>query len=99
MNTTELIRKKRNKENLSKEEILFLVDNYTKNKIPDYQFSALLMAVYLNGLNKEETSVLTEAMLHIGKVVNLSPNRDNAKEKQIRMIKVFIFFPYPNIVH
>ncbi len=72
MNTTELIRKKRNKENLSKEEILFLVDNYTKNNIPDYQFSALLMAVYLNGLNKEETSALTEAMLHSGKVIDLS---------------------------
>jgi len=72
MNTTELIRKKRNKENLSKEEILFLVDNYTKIKIPDYQFSALLMAVYLNGLNKEETSALTEAMLHSGKVIDLS---------------------------
>ncbi len=71
MNTTELIRKKRNKENLTKEEILFLINNYTKNKIPDYQFSAFLMAVYFNGMNKEETSALTEAMLHSGKVLNL----------------------------
>jgi pyrimidine-nucleoside phosphorylase len=72
MNTTELIRKKRNKENLTKEEILYLINNYTKNKIPDYQFSAFLMAVYFNGMNKDETSALTEAMLHSGKVLNLS---------------------------
>jgi len=72
MNTVELIRKKRNKENLTKEEILFLVNNYTKNKIPDYQFSAFLMAVYFNGMNKDETASLTEAMLYSGKVLNLS---------------------------
>jgi pyrimidine-nucleoside phosphorylase len=72
MNTTELIRKKRNKENLTKEEISFLINNYTKNKIPDYQFSAFLMAVYFNGMSKEETSALTEAMLYSGKVLNLN---------------------------
>jgi len=72
MNTVELIRKKRNKENLSKEEILFLINNFTKNKIPDYQFSAFLMAVYFNGMNNEETSAFTEAMLHSGKVLNLN---------------------------
>ena len=67
MNTVELIRKKRNKENLSKEEILFLINNYTKSKVPDYQFSAFLMAVYFNGMSKEETESLTEAMLYSGK--------------------------------
>lgn len=72
MNTVELIRKKRNKENLTKEEIFFLIKNYTKNKIPDYQFSAFLMAVYFNGMTKEETSALTEAMLYSGKVLNLN---------------------------
>jgi len=72
MNTTELIRKKRNKEHLTKDEILFLVNNFTKNKIPDYQFSAFLMSVYFNGMNKEETSALTEAMLYSGKVLNLN---------------------------
>lgn len=72
MNTTELIRKKRNKENLTIEEILFLINSYTKNKIPDYQFSAFLMAVYFNGMSKEETSALTEAMLYSGKVLNLN---------------------------
>lgn len=72
MNTVELIRKKRDKENLTKEEILFLITNYTKNKIPDYQFSAFLMAVYINGMSKDETSALTEAMLYSGKVLNLN---------------------------
>ncbi|MBE0538869.1 MAG: thymidine phosphorylase [Ignavibacterium sp.] len=72
MNTTELIRKKRNKENLNKEEILYLINNYTKGKIPDYQFSAFLMAVYFNGMSKDETSALTEAMLYSGKVLNLN---------------------------
>lgn len=72
MNTTELIRKKRNKENLTKEEILYLISNYTKGKIPDYQFSAFLMAVYFNGMSKDETSALTEAMLYSGKVLNLN---------------------------
>ncbi|HQF42216.1 MAG TPA: hypothetical protein PK073_04815 [Ignavibacteriaceae bacterium] len=72
MNTTELIRKKRNNEALTKEEILYLVNNFTKSKIPDYQFSAFLMSVYFNGMNKEETSALTEAMLYSGKVLNLN---------------------------
>jgi pyrimidine-nucleoside phosphorylase len=72
MNTVELIRKKRNKEDLTKEEILYLINSYAKNKIPDYQFSAFLMAVYFNGMTKEETSALTEAMLYSGKVLNLN---------------------------
>lgn len=71
MITTELIRKKRNKENLTKDEILYLINNFTKGKIPDYQFSAFLMAVYFNGMSKEETSALTKAMLNSGKVLNL----------------------------
>jgi pyrimidine-nucleoside phosphorylase len=72
MNTIELICKKRNKEILTKEEIFFLIDNYTKGKIPDYQFSAFLMAVYFNGMSKTETTALTEAMLYSGKVLNLN---------------------------
>jgi len=72
MNTIELIRKKRNGESLSKEDILFLISSYTKNKIPDYQFAAFLMAVYLKGMNTSETAALTEAMLYSGKVIDLS---------------------------
>lgn len=71
MNTTELIRKKRDGGNLSRQEISFLVNNYTKGTIPDYQFSAFLMAVFFNAMNKEETAYLTEAMLYSGKVLKL----------------------------
>ncbi len=72
MNTIELIIKKRNGKSLSMEEINFLINSYTKGKIPDYQFSALLMAILLKGMTKAETSYLTEAMLHSGKVIDLS---------------------------
>ena len=72
MNTVELIIKKRNGKALSKEEIVSLINSYTKGKIPDYQFSALLMAILLKGMTKAETSYLTEAMLHSGKLIDLS---------------------------
>ena len=72
MNTVELIIKKRNGKTLSKDEINFLINSYTKSEIPDYQFSALLMAILLKGMTKAETSQLTEAMLHSGKVIDLS---------------------------
>ncbi|GBD89409.1 pyrimidine-nucleoside phosphorylase [bacterium BMS3Abin04] len=72
MNTIELITKKRNGNSLTKGEIEYLVMNYTKHKIPDYQFSAFLMAAFLNGLNKNETSALTKSMLHSGKILDLS---------------------------
>lgn len=72
MNIVEIIRKKRNKEELTKEEVLYLVKSFTKGKIPDYQFSAFLMAVYFSGMNTIETAALTEAMLYSGKVIDLS---------------------------
>uniref|UniRef100_A0A832G8J2 thymidine phosphorylase n=1 Tax=Ignavibacterium album TaxID=591197 RepID=A0A832G8J2_9BACT len=72
MNTIEIIRKKRDKKSLTKEEIDFLISGYTKGKIPDYQFSAFLMAAFINGMNKDETASLTNAMLYSGKVVDLS---------------------------
>lgn len=72
MNPVTLIRKKRDGGILEKDEIQFLISSYTKNQIPDYQFSALLMAAYLNGLNDEETFALTEAMLYSGIVIDLS---------------------------
>ncbi|MAT56882.1 MAG: thymidine phosphorylase [Ignavibacteriae bacterium] len=72
MNTVELIKKKREKQQLTDEEIDFLVQNYSKGKIPDYQFSAFLMASFLNGLNKKETAALTKSMLYSGKVIDLS---------------------------
>jgi len=72
MNTVELIRKKRDGKSLSSEEVKYLISSYTKKKIPDYQFSAFLMAAFLKGMNKKETAALTEAMLYSGKVINLS---------------------------
>ena len=72
MNTVSLIKKKRDGYSLSEEEIIFLISNYTTKKIPDYQFSAFLMASFLKGLNKKETSALTRAMLHSGKIIDLS---------------------------
>ena len=71
MNTVELIRKKRNGIALSKSEIQFLIGSYLKNKIPDYQFSALLMAVYFRGMNEAEQSALTDSMINSGKIVDL----------------------------
>lgn len=71
-NVVELIRKKREKNKLTNDEIIYLVDNYAKEKIPDYQFSAFLMAAFINGLDKDETSALTKAMLYSGDVVNLN---------------------------
>jgi pyrimidine-nucleoside phosphorylase len=71
MNVVTLIQKKRDGYPLEKKEIEFLVSGYTKNKIPDYQFSSLLMAVFLQGMNKEETAYLTEAMLFSGEVITL----------------------------
>lgn len=72
MNTVELIRKKRDKHTLAPAEIEYLISSYTAGTIPDYQFSALLMACFLNGMDKSETSSLTRAMLYSGEVVDLS---------------------------
>ncbi len=81
MNTVELIKKKRDGKSLTNEEISFLVENYTKRKIPDYQFSAFLMAAFLNGLNKRETSALTNSMLYSGKVLDLKNIAGNKIDK------------------
>ncbi len=72
MNVIELIKKKRDRQILNRDEIFFLINDYTKGKIPDYQFSAFLMAAYLNGMNSEETTSITEAMLYSGKIIDLS---------------------------
>ena len=72
MRIYDIIRKKRDKEELSKAEIDFFVERYSKGEIPDYQASALLMAIYLNKMNKQETAYLTEAMMNSGEVMDLS---------------------------
>jgi pyrimidine-nucleoside phosphorylase len=72
MRIYDIIKKKRDNEVLSKEEIKFFVEKYSKGEIPDYQASALLMAIYLNKMNKVETAYLTEAMMNSGEVIDLS---------------------------
>lgn len=73
MKIVDIIIKKRKGEKLSKEEIEFAVNGFTKGSIHDYQFSALLMAICFNGLDGEETIHLTEAMIASGNVLDLSP--------------------------
>ncbi|MBO6793148.1 MAG: thymidine phosphorylase [Balneolaceae bacterium] len=71
-NIVSLIRKKRNKIHLTSDEISFIVSAYLAGDIEDYQVSAFLMASFLNGLNTEESSALTNSMLHSGQIVDLS---------------------------
>ena len=72
MNILEIIAKKRDKQKLSKEEIEYFVQNYTNENIPDYQASALTMAICLNGMDEEETTNLTLAMANSGDILDLS---------------------------
>lgn len=71
MNAVELIIKKRDGKTLTESEIDFMVMEYTRGNLPDYQFSAFLMAAFLNGLNRKETASLTRSMLFSGKVIGL----------------------------
>ena len=72
MNIIDIIEKKKNKEELSKEEIEYFVFEYTKGNIKDYQASALLMAIFLNGMTDEETTNLSLAMANSGEILDLS---------------------------
>ena len=72
MRTVDLIQRKRDGEELSPEEIEFLINGYTSGDIPDYQMSSFLMAVYFSGMTDREVSRLTECMLHSGDTVDLS---------------------------
>jgi pyrimidine-nucleoside phosphorylase/thymidine phosphorylase len=72
MRTVDLIHRKRDGEELSPEEIAFLVDGYTAGSIPDYQMSAFLMAVYYAGMSDREVSAVTERMIESGEHVDLS---------------------------
>ena len=72
MRMYDIIMKKRNGEALTKQEIDFFIEGYTKGEIPDYQVSALMMAVYFQKMNEEETLVLTMAMAQSGDMLDLS---------------------------
>ncbi|HSR07629.1 MAG TPA: thymidine phosphorylase, partial [Bryobacteraceae bacterium] len=72
MRTVDLIHRKRDGEELSTEEIAYVVDGYTNGTIPDYQASAFLMAVFFSGMTDREVSALTERMTNSGEKVDLS---------------------------
>lgn len=73
MRMYDIIAKKRDHGELSKEEIQFMIDGIVSGEVPDYQTSAFLMAAYLNGMTEEETLHLTMSMAHSGDMVDLSP--------------------------
>lgn len=72
MRMYDLINKKKNGEELTREEIDFMIKEYTADAIPDYQVSAMMMAIYFRGMNETETLYLTEAMAKSGNMINLS---------------------------
>ncbi len=72
MNIQEIIETKRDKHKLSKQQIEYFVKNYTSGDITDYQASALIMAIYINGMDEEEITNLTLAMANSGDILDLS---------------------------
>ena len=72
MRMVDLICKKRDGFELTDEEIKFWIDGYVKGEIPDYQSSAMTMAIYFRGMNKREIATLTDYMEHSGEVIDLS---------------------------
>ena len=72
MRMVDLIEKKRDGNALSKEELDFIIDGYTDGSIPDYQMSALLMAIFYQDMTDEEISHLTLAMANSGDIIDLS---------------------------
>ena len=72
MRMYDLIMKKRNGGTLSRDEIFFMIEGYTKGSIPDYQMSAMMMAIYFNGMDEKETAALTMAMAESGDQLDLS---------------------------
>lgn len=81
MNILDIIAKKRDRKELSKEEIEFFITEYTKGTITDYQAAALVMAIYINGMTNEETTNLTLAMAQSGDVLDLSKFGNNVVDK------------------
>lgn len=73
MRMYDIIQHKRDNKELSDEEIQFFIQGYTAGTIPDYQASALAMAIFFNGMTPRETATLTLAMAHSGDVMDLSP--------------------------
>jgi pyrimidine-nucleoside phosphorylase len=72
MRAVDVIARKRDGHELSRDEINFIIRGYTAGEVADYQMAALLMAIYLRGMTTDETLALTQAMLHSGEVLDLS---------------------------
>lgn len=81
MNIIEIIAKKRDKKELDKKEIEYFIKEYTNGIITDYQAAALVMAIYLNGMNDDEITNLTLAMAHSGEMLDLSIFGKNVVDK------------------
>ena len=81
MNILEIIAKKRDGLELKEEEISFFVQEYTKGEITDYQAAALIMAIYINGMTKQETTNLSLAMARSGDILDLSKIGTNVVDK------------------
>ena len=72
MRAVDVIMKKREGDELSRDEIAFLINGYVAGSVPEYQVSSWLMAVFFKGMTSRETAWLTDVMLHSGKVMDLS---------------------------
>ena len=72
MRIIDIIEKKRERQELKKEEIEYFVTEYTNGNVKDYQAAALVMAIFLNGMTDQETTDLTLAMAHSGEILDLS---------------------------
>lgn len=81
MNILEIIAKKRDKKELSKEEIEYFVKEYTNENITDYQAAALVMAIYINGMTDEEITNITLSMAYSGEILDLSMFGQNVVDK------------------
>lgn len=81
MNIIDIINKKRMKEELTKEEIDYVIEGYTENRIKDYQMSSLLMAITINGMTDNEVFNLTDAMINSGSIIDLSILGNNVVDK------------------
>ena len=73
MRMYDLIEKKRDGGSLSEDEIRWMIREYVEGMIPDYQMSAMLMAIFFQGMTDEETAIMTDAVAHSGDMVDLSP--------------------------
>lgn len=81
MNIIDIIAKKRDGKELNTAEIEYFINEYTANKIEDYQAAALIMAIYINGMNYRETKDLTMAMAKSGDILDLSELGENVVDK------------------